>query len=414
MAAGSLDDARATGETEPQRSDARDGITRQSRRRAGSPAVVDGPRTSVRQRPGSGRREPTGGRTSPAARRTPPARRVSCRAPAARTDDRPPDVTARLMLAPEALVAERDEAAELRDYEALRRDRAADTRDRVMSGRELSDALYDGACAQAAAEIVVSAAAIAARASAHRADSVRLRELAAADRAAAASDRLLAARDRSRALADRAALLCELEGSRREALVWARSQEPGLNDIEYELRRCRRVASSLVVACIDILAPAGQLERRAGRRAAASHHRVHPRAPACIRPAGRPLPGSVCLRDARHVADGRPSAHRPHPEGAGRRSPGGRDPRRPCAAPRRGERGRRDRQSQPPDPQARSTALTRAARAARSSRRHQLQRAVDGLGSEDAVDDHDRGAEDAGAVAELARDDPQLAGGERG
>jgi hypothetical protein len=163
------------------------------------------------------------------------------------------------MIAPEMLVSERDEAAELRDYEALRRDHDADSRDRVMSRRELSDARYDGVHAQDAAELVVSAAAIAARASAHRADSARLRELAAADRTAAASDRLLAAGDRSRALADRAALLCELESSRREARAWLRSQEPSLNDIEYELRRCRRVASSLVVACIDILAPAGQL-----------------------------------------------------------------------------------------------------------------------------------------------------------
>ncbi len=168
-------------------------------------------------------------------------------------------MAARLVLAPEELVAQLDEAAELRDYAALRRDHDADTRDRVMSGRELSDALYDGARPGPGAEGVVSAAAIAARASAHRADSVRLRELAAADRAAAASDRLLAARDRSRALVDRAALLCELESTRRETLLWARAQEPGLNDIEYELRRCRRVGSSLVVACIDILAPAGEL-----------------------------------------------------------------------------------------------------------------------------------------------------------
>ena len=156
----------------------------------------------------------------------------------------------------DALSAERDDA-EARDYDALRRDEAADRRDRVMSERELSDAHYDGADAQGAAEIVVNAVATAARAAAHRADSARLRELAAADRVAAASDRLLAARDRSRALADRAALQSELERSRRETLLWARTEEPCLTDVEYELRRCRRVERSLVIACIDILAPAG-------------------------------------------------------------------------------------------------------------------------------------------------------------
>ena len=126
-----------------------------------------------------------------------------------------------------------------------------------MSQRELSDAQYDGAEAQGAAEIVVNAVATAARAAAHRADSARLRALAAADRIAAARDRLLSARDRSRAITDRAALLSELESSRRETLLWARAEEPCLTDIEYELRRCRRVERPLVIACIDIHAPAG-------------------------------------------------------------------------------------------------------------------------------------------------------------
>ena len=254
MAAGPLDGARATGETEPQRS---------------TPGT--GPRGGQADELARGRRRRTGDFGAPVPGFRAPRADWGTLGPGSAshatvlpgaadgTDDRPADLPARLMIAPEVLVSERDEAAELRDYEALRRDHDADTRDRVMSGRELSDALYDGVHARDDAEIVVSAAAIAARASAHRADSVRLRELAAADRAAAASDRLLAARDRARALAERAALLCELESSRRETLAWARSQEPGLNDIEYELRRCRRVARSLVVACIDILAPAGQL-----------------------------------------------------------------------------------------------------------------------------------------------------------
>ena len=219
MAAGPFDDARPAGATEPQGSTTttRPRVDELARRR----------RSEDSGAPPAGGSEPEG---------------------------RPRESHARLA---EALSTERDAAAEARDYDALHRDEAADRRDRVMSQSELSDAHYDGAHADGAVEMVVNAAATAARAAAHRADSARLRELAATDRVAAASDRLLAARDRSRALADRAALLCELESSRRETLLWAREDEPALTDIEYELRRCRRLARTLVVACIDILDTAG-------------------------------------------------------------------------------------------------------------------------------------------------------------
>jgi diguanylate cyclase (GGDEF)-like protein len=151
-----------------------------------------------------------------------------------------------------AIARERDATARARDLAGLERDRAASARDLAMARR---DGAYerDGARAVTGAEIVMRAAEQRRRAAEYRAQAAVHRDQAALDRVAAANDREQGARDRRQALADCEVLARALAVKEIDPLTGARTRAAGLTDLDHELDRCHRTASTLVVAYVDVV-----------------------------------------------------------------------------------------------------------------------------------------------------------------
>ena len=148
---------------------------------------------------------------------------------------------------------QRDAVAHLRDLAALARDRAAEARDVAMAQLDAAADQHEPTPPRTGFELVARAAQQRERAARHRAQAASHRLLAAQDRQAAARDREQAARERQQALADREALAIELERAAVDALTSARTRAAGLHELEHELDRTRRTASTLAVAYIDVV-----------------------------------------------------------------------------------------------------------------------------------------------------------------
>jgi len=147
----------------------------------------------------------------------------------------------------------RDESARARDLAASARDQSAVVRDLLMAARDEGDEGFDNARAITGAEIVIRAAATRRRAAERRALAAEHRALAAADREAAASERVLAAQERDAARAEREELTRQLRVAETDAVTGARSRTAGLRDLDYELVRCHRTRTALVVAYVDVV-----------------------------------------------------------------------------------------------------------------------------------------------------------------
>jgi diguanylate cyclase (GGDEF)-like protein len=152
-----------------------------------------------------------------------------------------------------AAADKRDVIADARDLAALARDDAADARRPITSERDGVDLLEDSARALTAGDGLVRAAERRKRDEQLRALAAEQHALAAHDRRAAAQDREQGARERRHALADRKALARQLTITETDPLTGARARAAGLTDLDHELDRCRRTASRLVVAYIDVV-----------------------------------------------------------------------------------------------------------------------------------------------------------------
>lgn len=150
---------------------------------------------------------------------------------------------------------QRDQIAQTRDLGALARDQAATARDHVLAQRDAAHQRDDGVFEISGAETVIRAAGQRRRAAGQRAQAAEQRALAAQDREGAARDRVQAAGERRQALGDREALALQLEINETDPLTGARALAAGLTDLEHELARCQSSGGSLVVACIDVVAP---------------------------------------------------------------------------------------------------------------------------------------------------------------
>lgn len=111
----------------------------------------------------------------------------------------------------------------------------------------------DDALAPTDADLFARAAEQRQLAAEYRAQAAEYRAQAARDREAAATDREQGARDRQRAHADREALAHALALSEIDPLTGAHARAPGLRDLEHEIDRSRRTASTLVVAYVDVV-----------------------------------------------------------------------------------------------------------------------------------------------------------------
>lgn len=163
--------------------------------------------------------------------------------------------------------SERDQTAQLRvdaagarDEIATARDLAAGVRDRIADARDLALTQMSNAYrAEARARGIKDVDGVA-RGAARLHQAVRLRALAAEARAFAARDRAAAAADRDAAAAERlhaharqAEVAGRLVAAETDRLTGARMRGAGLDDLQMELDRSGRAASSLVVAYVDVV-----------------------------------------------------------------------------------------------------------------------------------------------------------------
>jgi diguanylate cyclase (GGDEF)-like protein len=148
---------------------------------------------------------------------------------------------------------ERDVSAYARDVAATARDEAAAARDVVTAQLDDGhDPDRDGR-PMTGAEIIIRAAEQRRRAGMQRARAAEQRRLAGEDRLAAARDREQGAQDRLQARADREALARQLAIAETDAVTGARTRAAGLVELDRELARCRRTASAMVVAYVDVV-----------------------------------------------------------------------------------------------------------------------------------------------------------------
>jgi diguanylate cyclase (GGDEF)-like protein len=152
-----------------------------------------------------------------------------------------------------AAADKRDVIADARDCAALARDDAADARRPMTSERDGVDPQEDAERASTDPHGLVHAAELRQREEHLRALAAEQDALAARDRHAAARDRKQGAYERGLALADRTALARQLTITETDPLTGARARAAGLTDLDHELDRCRRTASRLVVAYIDVV-----------------------------------------------------------------------------------------------------------------------------------------------------------------
>jgi diguanylate cyclase (GGDEF)-like protein len=152
-----------------------------------------------------------------------------------------------------AAADKRDVIADARDLAALARDDAANARKPLISERDSVYPHEDGGRALTGADGVVRAAEQRRRDEQLCALAAEQDALATQDRQAAAQDREQGARERKHALADREALARQLSITETDPLTGARARAAGLTDLDHELDRCRRTASPLVVAYIDVV-----------------------------------------------------------------------------------------------------------------------------------------------------------------
>jgi diguanylate cyclase (GGDEF)-like protein len=150
----------------------------------------------------------------------------------------------------------RDVSAEARDYGALARDQAAEARDVAMAERDAVSERDAGVRLVTGADIVVRAAGARKRAERQRVQAAGQRALAAKDRQDASRDREQADADRHRAVIDREALSRQVAVAETDPVTGARALAAGLTELDHELDRCRETGGLLVVAYVDVVAPA--------------------------------------------------------------------------------------------------------------------------------------------------------------
>ena len=132
---------------------------------------------------------------------------------------------------------ERDEAARSRDELAAQRDRDAELAD--QRGLEL-----DGSGESANVDLL--------RMQELRAQDVKRRQRAQLDRERAARDREQAARDREQAARDREQAKLDRELAGTDDLTGARRRGVGINELEREIERTRRMGGNLVAVFVDV------------------------------------------------------------------------------------------------------------------------------------------------------------------
>jgi diguanylate cyclase (GGDEF)-like protein len=140
----------------------------------------------------------------------------------------------------------RDEVARARDLSASARDRNAEERDHAR-------ALQDSVSVGEGSEMMRRATENRATAAVDRAAAADGRARAAADREQAANDREQASRDVLQAQAERDALLDRLASAEGDGLTGTRARATGLEDLDHEIARARRMMAPLVVAYVDVV-----------------------------------------------------------------------------------------------------------------------------------------------------------------
>lgn len=149
----------------------------------------------------------------------------------------------------------RASAAEARERNAEQRDRAALERDRAALVRDAAAEMLDEVTRygdEIELELERKRAADRARATNDRAKAAEDRRRAAADRMKASADREEAVRERTKARRERAKAALALETSETDELTRVRRRGAGVQQLQREMDRARRVAERLVVAFIDV------------------------------------------------------------------------------------------------------------------------------------------------------------------
>jgi diguanylate cyclase (GGDEF)-like protein len=146
----------------------------------------------------------------------------------------------------------RHRVAQSRDSSAIERDRSALERDRMTAARDGATEALDAPRAGQASDLERQRADDRERAANDRASALADRRRAAADRLRAATDRAEAVRERARARRELAKAALDLEASETDELTHVRRRGAGLEQLQREMDRARRVCESLVVGFIDV------------------------------------------------------------------------------------------------------------------------------------------------------------------
>ncbi len=143
----------------------------------------------------------------------------------------------------------RDETGEDRDRGAEARDRDADARDRLA---ELHEAIERDAGTGDPDDVRQRAELARARAATYRARAAEDRKRAAADRVRAAADRALAVAERQQAALQQAEARRALMLAATDDLTGAWTRKVGLDNVDREIQRARRMNGTLTLAFIDV------------------------------------------------------------------------------------------------------------------------------------------------------------------
>lgn len=149
----------------------------------------------------------------------------------------------------------RASAAESRDRNAEERDRSASARDRAALLRDAAAEMLDEVTRygdEMELELERKRAGNRDRAADDRAKAAEDRRRAAADRQRASADRAAAIRERTTASRERAKAALDLETSETDELTRVRRRGAGVQQLQREMDRARRVGERLVVAFIDV------------------------------------------------------------------------------------------------------------------------------------------------------------------
>jgi diguanylate cyclase (GGDEF)-like protein len=151
--------------------------------------------------------------------------------------------------------SDRARAAESRETGADERDRSAFERDRAALLRDAAAEMLDEVTRygdEIELELERKRAGDRARAASDRAKAAEDRQRAAGDRVRASADRADAVRERAKAGRERAQAALDLETSETDELTRVRRRGAGVQQLQREMDRARRVDERLVVAFIDV------------------------------------------------------------------------------------------------------------------------------------------------------------------